>query len=193
MCSVMNSFENLQELWHQDDVGKQPLSSESILKKAAQNHRAIQRNHWGTLGIISLTIVVLLAYFIWLRSYSLSVFTCGLGLMIVSMLVRIGLEGWSLRKFQKLQKDLSLMEFSQQAIGFYHWRKRIHFQFTPLLYGGYIVGFTLLVPTFYTQFSSLFFGYLLLSGYGFLGVFTFFLRKKIKAEMELLAYLKKID
>ena len=193
MHTTMKTFENLQDIWNQqNDLNTNKTASE-LIKKSEEHRKKIKLNHIATLIIIGFTTLILLCYFIWLGIYSVSIFTIGLGLMISSMILRIILELISIKKFNTINIETSLLEYSKNATSFYTWRKGIHFIATPIIYIIYTIGFSLLIPTFQEQFSTPFFIYLLISGYGFLIVFAFFLNKKLKNEMKILAFLKNIE
>lgn len=193
MHTTMKTFENLQDIWNQQkDLSTNKTASE-LIKKSEEHIKKIKLNHIGTLIIIGITTSILLYYFIWLGVYSVSIFTIGLGLMISSMLFRTSLEWISIKKFNALKSELPLLEYSKQAALFYKWRKSIHFVATPIVYLIYTIGLSLMIPTFQEQFSKPFFIYILISGYGFLIVFAFFLNKKLKNEMKILAFLKNIE
>jgi hypothetical protein len=193
MCTTMKTFENLQDIWNKQSISNHKKTAAELIKMAEEHSKKIKLNHIGTLVIIGITILILIPYFIWIGSYSFSFFTLGLALMIISMLTRIMIEGISIRKFNSVKTELPLLEYCEKATQFYHWRKKIHFIVTPIIYMVYLFGFSLLIPTFKTEFSTPFFIYLMASGYGFLIGFAFFLRKKIKNEMKILEFLKNIQ
>jgi len=193
MCTIMKTFENLQDIWNQQPASNATKTSAELIKKGENHIKKVKSNHIGTIAIIGTTTVLLIAYFIWIAKYSFTIFTTGLSLMICTMLLRIILELISIKKFKALKIETSLLEYSKNAASFYTWRKSIHFIATPIIYIVYTIGFSLLIPTFHEQFSTPFFIYLLVSGYGFLIVFGFFLRRKLKHEMSILSLLKNIE
>lgn len=193
MCTTMKTFENLQDIWNAQSISNHKKNTAELIVMAEEHSKKIQLNHIGTLVIIGITTLILITYFIWIGSYSFSFFTLGLALMISSMLIRILIEGISVSKFESMNTELPLVEYCKKATAFYEWRKKIHYVVTPIIYMIYLLGFSLLIPTFKTEFSTPFFIYLVVSGYGFLIGFTFFLRKKLKNEMEILAFLKNIQ
>jgi hypothetical protein len=188
----MKTFDDLQNIWNQQTDSTASTSAQELIEKAHEHTKKIKRNHIGTLCIIGLTTLILIAYFFWIGINSPSLFTVGLGLMIGSLLVRIALEWKSMKRFNVIKTDIPLLEYSRLATQFYDSRKTIHYIATPIIYMVYIVGFSLLIPTFHKHFSTGFFIYLLISGYGFLIGFAFFLVKKLKQEMKILAFLKNV-
>lgn len=193
MCTTMKTFENLQDIWNAQSISNNKKTTAELILIAEEHSKKIKLNHIGTLVIIGITILILIAYFLWIESHSFSLFKLGLELMIASMMIRIMIEGISIRKFNLIKTELPLIEYSKKATHFYDWRKKIHFVVTPIIYLVYTLGFSMMIPTLRVEFSTLFFIYLLVSGYGFLIAFAFFLRKKMKNEMEILEFLKNIQ
>ncbi|WP_159780070.1 hypothetical protein [Flavobacterium sp. 9AF] len=188
----MKTFDELENIWKKQTEIKPNITSDQIIEIAKKQATKIKRNHMGTLITICITTVILILYFFGFGLYSLSFFSIGLGLMILSLVFRIFFELDSLKKFKKINYELSFIAYSHQITQFYQWRRIIHFRMTPIIYVIYIIGFSLLLPTFQKSFSMGFFVYILISGYGFLIGFIFFMRKKIKEEMKTLDFLKKI-
>lgn len=193
MCATMKTFENLQDIWNTQSISNNKKTTAELIVMAEKHAKKIKSNHIGTLVTIGITTLFLITYFIWIGSYSFSFFTLGLALMIFSMLTRIMIEGVSIRKFESINNELPLLDYCKKAAAFYSWRKKIHYVATPIIYVFYLLGFSLLIPTFNEEFSTPFFIYLMFSGYGFLIGFAFFLKKKLKNEMEILEFLKNIQ
>lgn len=193
MRTPMKTFDDLQNIWNQQTDSTTTISAHELIEKANEHTKKIKRNHIGTLCIIGLTALILIVYLIWIGINSPSLFTVGLGLMIASLLVRIVLEWTSMKQFNAIKTDLALLEYSRLAAQFYDSRKKIHYIATPIIYAVYLLGFSFLIPTFHEHFSTGFFIYLLISGYGFLIGFAFFLVKKLKQEMKILEFLKNVN
>ena len=193
MCTTMKTFEDLQDIWQSQNISKNNNNVDELISIANKHQKKIKLNHIGTLTTIGILIIILITYYVWIGSYNFSLFTFGLGLMITSMLIRIVIEGVSIRKFESINTELPLFDYCKKATVFYNWRKKIHYVATPIIYLVYLLGFSLLIPTFYREFSTPFFIYLLFSGYGFLIGLAFFLKKKLKNEMEILEFLKNIQ
>jgi hypothetical protein len=189
----MKTFEELQATWNeQKDSNTKPAAAD-IIKKAAAHTKKIRRNHFWTRIILSVTSVILIFYYIWIDAYKNTVFSLGLGIMITMLIFRIVLEWISIEKLKSLKTDVSLIEYTKLAYQFYQWRKKIHYILTPAIYLAYIAGFTLLLPVFKENFSEAFYLYIVVSGYGFLLFFGFFMIKIIKKEMQLVSFLKNIS
>lgn len=189
----MKTFEELQNIWDQQTEPDVKPTANEIIKKAEANTKKIKRSHFWTKVILSLTSLILIAYYFWVGAYRQTLFSFGLCIMIIMLLVRIALEWVSTKKLENLKIDVNLIEYSKLAHHFYDWRKKIHYIFTPIIYLTYIVGFTLLLPVFKDKFSRGFYLYILSSGYVFLLIFGLFMIRIIKKEIKLLNFLKNIS
>jgi len=189
----MKTFEELQNIWDQQTESNIKPDATDIIKKAEVHTKKIKRNHFWTRIILSLTSIILIAYYIWVGAYKQTIFNFGLCIMITMLLFRIALEWISVKKLENLKTDVSLIEYSKLAQKFYNWRKRIHYILTPIIYITYIAGFTLLLPLFKENFSRGFYLYILISGFGFLLIFGLFIIRMIRKEIKLLDFLKNIS
>ncbi|AWG26035.1 hypothetical protein [Flavobacterium kingsejongi] len=189
----MKTFEDLQNIWNQQTASDTKPAAATVIKKAAEHTKRIKRNHIWTRAILSLTAILLIAYYIWVGAYRQTQFSFGLCIMITMLLVRVTLEWKSVEKLETLKTDVTLIEYSKQANQFYQWRKKIHYIFTPIIYLAYIAGFILLLPVFKEIFSQGFYLYIVLSGFGFLLIFGLLMVRIIKKEIQLLDFLKNIS
>lgn len=189
----MKTFEDLQTIWNQQTEANSNPTVTAIIKKAEAHTKKIKRNHFWTITILSLTSIVLISYFIAVDAYKQTLFSLGLGIMIVMLILRVVLEWISVKKFNNIKTDVSLIEYSKLTHQFYQWRKKINYILTPIVYLTYIAGFSLLLPVFKENLSKGFYLYIVLSGFGFLLFFGFFMIKIIKKEIQLLDFLKNIS
>lgn len=189
----MKTFEELQNTWNQQTESNTKPDATALIKKAEAHTKTIKRNHFWTGAILSLSSVLLITYYIWVAAYKNTIFNIGLCIMITMLLLRVILEWVSMKKFENLKTDATLIDYSKQAHQFYQWRKKIHYILTPLIYLTYIAGFIFLLPVFKDNFSKGFYLYILCSGFGFFIIFGFFMIRKIKKEIMLLDFLKNIS
>lgn len=189
----MEAFDELQNLWTRQPDASSKTSASALMKKGEAHLKKVRAGHWGTIVIISALIVVLIGYFIRMKAYQLNGLSTGLTLMILVMIARVTLEVMSANRFGSIKPDNSLAEFSTKMQGYYAWRKKIHTIFIPLIYLLYAVGFTLLLPAFKASLSWGMYLYCVISGYGFLTAFAFFLIRVLRKEMRLLEFLKALD
>ncbi len=193
MCKKMTEFNKIQEIWNLQTDAKNLINSPEIIAKAEKHAKTLKQNHYWTVGIISVTVLILLFYFFWINAHQWNALTPGLSIMIGMLITRIALEMHSARKLQSIKPDLTVLHYTDKVKRFYHWRKKIHYLLTPIIYVSYFIGFTLLLPSFKANFSSGFYLYCLISGYGFFLVFGYFLIRQINKEMKILKLLNQIN
>jgi hypothetical protein len=189
----METFEELQTIWNKQPNVISSTSAAELMKKGEDHIKKVRAGHWGTIAIISVLVIVLISYFVWVKAYQMNGLRIGLTLMIVVMIARVILEWISAKRFRSIKPDNSLTEFSSKMQEYYAWRKRIHTVFIPIIYILYVIGFTLLLPSFKANLSHGMYLYCLISGYGFLTIFALFMVRILRKEMKLLEFLKKLD
>lgn len=189
----METFDELQTIWNRQPNVMGNTSATELLKKGEAHLKKVRAGHWGTIAIISVLIIVLIGYFIGMKAYQLNGLSIGLTLMIMVMIARVVLEWISANRFGSIKSDNSLAEFSAKMQQYYAWRKKIHTVFIPIIYILYIIGFTLLLPAFKANLSHGMYLYCVISGYGFLTIFAFFLVRILRKEIKLLEFLKALN
>ncbi|MFN5168822.1 MAG: hypothetical protein ACK5DD_04305 [Cyclobacteriaceae bacterium] len=189
----METFDELQTIWSKQPNSIVNTSAAELMERGKAHIKKVRTGHWGTITIISVLIIVLIGYFVGMKSYRMNGLTTGLTLMIVVMIVRVVLEWMSVNRFRSIKAENSLTEFSAGMQGYYAWRKRIHTVFIPIIYILYVIGFTLLLPAFKENLSRGMYLYCMISGYGFLTLFALFMVRILKKEMKLLEFLKGLN
>jgi hypothetical protein len=188
----METFENLQSLWARQEQLPRPTVAE-LIKKGENHIKNLKAGQVATTAILSLLIIILVAYFFWMGAHTRNPLTLGLSIMIGVILLRVALEVVSMRKLRLITPYLTLTEYSEKMQAYYRWRKRIHIIFIPIIYIAYTGGFTLLLPSFKIHLSHFMYWYSIISGYGFLTLFAFALVRILKKEAALLKHLLVTD
>lgn len=189
----METFDELQTIWRMQPKTVKQTTAAALMQKGEAYLKQIRRGHFGTIAIITILLVVLIGYFIWVKALKNPNLTIGLSLMIVVMLARVVLEWISKQRFNSISLNLSFNEYRASVQSYYIWRKKVHTVFIPIIYILYTIGFTLLLPAFKANLSYGMYLYCVISGYGFLVVFAFFMVQILKKEMKTLDFLKKLD
>lgn len=188
----MKDFESLQNVWEEQLDPEKQTTATDLIKKAKAHTKTIKRKHFWTIAVLLVTLFIIVAYFIWINFYGLNFFTIGLGLMMGMLLIRIVLEFISIRKFKKIAIGTSFEDYSQLVVKYYHWRKKIHYVFTPVIYFSYFIGFALILPILKDNLSKDFYNYVLISGIVIFIGLALFIYKQIKRELDLIKYLKSL-
>jgi len=189
----METFDELQTIWSKQPNAIGRTSAAELIRKGEEHIKKVRAGQWGTIAIISVLIIVLVGYFFGMRAYKMNGLTIGLTLMIVVMIARVVLEWMSANRFRSIKPHNTLAEFSTKMQQYYAWRKKIHTIFIPIIYILYVIGFTLLLPAFKANLSYGMFLYCVISGYGFLTAFAFFMVRILRKEMKLLNFLKALN
>ena len=188
----MTDFNDLQQIWELQSNPQSTITASSLILKAEENIKTIKRKHQGTIAILSISVLILIAYYIYTWNAHWSLFSTGLCMMTGMLLLRIGIELVSARRFRTINPVNSTADYSQQIIAFYEWRKKIHFILTPIIYISYTIGFVLILPALKANLSYGFYLYCLISGFLSLIVLVFIIYGQIKKELKLIRFLKSV-
>lgn len=188
----MKSFTNLEQAWQQQSgKGAQRPMPEQLMLLSEEQAKQVKAKFRWTIGLLSLVVLILIAYFATYAGLSFTTFSIGLLLMIGSIAIRIVLEWISTLQFQQLDRLADFSTFLQQSTDFYSKRRILHLLITPLLYATYIIGFVLLLPVFKQEFSYGVYLYFVFSGFGSLLVLAWFIYKANCKELSVLAKLQR--
>jgi len=186
----MTDFKDIQALWNQQPNADQPQAAGAIIARAETSNKRLLATHRGTIGTLSATVLLLAVYFwVYGTTTNPTVLAGGL-LMVVSLLVRIGVEYISYRRFARIKLNTDLRTCLEQTKAFHRVRQQIQFIATPLSLGSYVWGFILLLPYIKAGVSEGFYWYILFSGAFFLLILCVIIYRQIRSEMRLLAQLK---
>lgn len=172
---------NLETLWKSTTNTSIP-NANTIFKEIAKRK---YKQRWSYI-ILSITLLILLVYSTFFLPLVINNFSIGLAVMMGTLIVRICVERYSQYKKEKQLLLLSYNSYKNYLQSFYKKRKWINYVLTPICFLTYIYGFTLLLPYFKTEFSSGFYLYILISGFGSLAVLAIFIAFQIRQEMRFL-------
>tara|TARA_R110002050_G_scaffold15706_4_gene48112 strand:- start:5478 stop:6044 length:567 start_codon:yes stop_codon:yes gene_type:complete len=187
MCAKMTSFEEIKSQWNHQ---KTPETPDNGYKTIIQKVSLIREKQRLTNSILSITILILIAFFIYIAAYKYKLVAWALVVMIASLVIRIGLELHSIKKLNHLNVNTDANSFKQSMILYYKSRVRVHFVWTPILVTLYIIGFILLLPSFKENLSFGFYTYILISSIVSLIIIGVLIIKQIAKELTILKELK---
>ena len=182
----MNDFQNIKNQWQQY---KTPAANHNI-DKIIEKSQGLKRKQTITKVVLGITVLILIAFFIYVSAYKNTRAFWGLGLMIGCLCIRIIIEYASGLKKESFKLHQSMLALNKQLVHYYKARKIIHYLWTPLLFATYIFGFILLLPIFKEQLSSGFYTYILISSiltFIALGTFIGF---QVKKELKIIKSLQ---
>ncbi|MEP1982641.1 MAG: hypothetical protein ABJJ07_03185 [Maribacter dokdonensis] len=186
----MNNFEDLQNTWqNQSKISATEESFKSLLKSV----KSIENKQRTGNAVLTITIITLFAFLLYVSGYKNATFLLGIALMICSLMVRIGIELFSLRRLRSINFSADYNTFKQDLTTYYFFRRFTHFIITPLAIIIYTVGFIILLPLFKVSLSHGFYVYILCSSIVFLTVLCVFIYRQVKNELNKLRQLQKAD
>lgn len=186
----MISFEDLQSQW--DNQSKIEPSKDGF-NKVLNKVRAIRKKQKITNVVLTTTILVLGYFFFYISGYKNSQVILGLALMIGSLVIRVVIEFYSIRKLKNINRLIDFGQFRKKMIQYYQERVKVHFIMTPIITGLYIIGFAILLPLFKASLSKGFYTYIIVSSIVVLLVLGTFITKQIRKELSELRLLKNME
>jgi len=179
----MTSFEEIKSQWKDQKAIEIPNNGHKIIIDKVND---IKKKQKQTNIILFLTILVLIAFFVYIAAYKYLIVASALLLMIGSLAVRIGLELQSIKKLSRLNVNISACSFKENIISYYKNRVHIHLIWTPIIILIYSIGFVMMLPSFKASLSSGFYTYILVSSVVILVILSFFIYKQIMKELSVL-------
>ena len=168
----------LNQLWNS---GKNPsalVQPEALIKKA-KSQRQLQ---YIGITVLSVTVLILIIYAVLFFPKHFNNFSLGLLLMIIPLVFRIALEIGSIYKKQSKITEMDSKAYHNYLKRYYNFRKVVNYAITPVCFGIYVYGLTLLFPYFKSEFSNGFYTYLVVSGIISLLVIAFIIVRGILKE-----------
>ncbi len=177
----------LTQIWKSQKNDVRLEASDSIIKKAEK-----QRNsQFVTIGILSVTLIIVIAYAFAYASNNWNDFTLGLILMISSLFVRIVIEYITIYRKKSRLILLDNRSFQKYLQKHYKIRLRVNYIITPICFGIYVWGFIKLLPYFKNMFSKGFYIYIIISGIAVLVVLSVIIIRVILKEQKFLKQFSK--
>ncbi len=185
----MNNFKDIQSIWDSQENDNTIEIPKTLRKKIKKANSVVNDSHAKTIIILAITaILVTVGYFLIIKQGSLITIT-GLVAMLLALIVRIGIEVMSLNRKKKLDVLATSKHLAKDLSNYYMWRKRIHKFPTLLTVSAYILGVGLLFIEFRVYLTSFWFNFFLMEFVVIALVLFFFIRKKIRQEVNSLAEL----
>lgn len=184
------NFEQLSQNWQNQDHIKDHNSVDQIKSQAQKHTRQLKRKKLWTIGILSLTIITLITFFLSVGAYKNWTESLGLSLMIGMLLIRFIIELISKNQLQRIDQTLDFISYVEKHKQYFKNRQWIHFVVTPIIYLTYFGGFISMLPIFKAELSAGFYLYILISGViVFIGL-AVFIGFHIQKELLSLKFLK---
>jgi len=179
----MTTFEDLKSQWGKQSKQDIPNNGAKLIAKKMNGVKTKQKI---TNVILVVTILILIGFFFYIEAYNVGLVSFALGLMITSLLIRVFIEYFSIKKLNTIDVTMSSSVYSEQLISYYKRRLQTHYIATPIIILAYSVGFIILLPFFKEYLSQGFYYYILISAVIVLFLMVFFISKQIKKELSIL-------
>lgn len=177
----MNNFEEIESNWKNQPEIK---ATEKGFKALLNRIRTIKNKQRITNIVLGSTVIILIGFFFYIAGFNDQQVVLGISLMIGSLLVRMLLEILSMRKLGKMNTLSRQTDFRNDLMVYYRRRKSVHFLWTPIIIGCYVVGFLILLPLFKANLSAGFYTYIVVSSIVLLVFFSVFIAKQIRNEIK---------
>ena len=183
----MEAFEDLKTQWKdQEEVLVPKEGAKQLIEKIA----GIRKKQGFTNLVLSITVVVLIAFFFYISAYNFQTSMIGLLIMIGVLIMRIALEFFSIKKLRNMSLLANAAQYKQEIRKYYASRRKVHFISTPIIVIAYCIGFYILLPGFKASLSTGFYWYIIASAIVTLLVLSLFIGKQIQQELKILRNLK---
>ena len=183
---MSSDFKELRNTWENSkkSLESQSINFDDLYKKIKRKEKENFSSYYGTIIILSITLLVISLFFYYLAPVEKLLSRIGAGLMISGLMFRIIIEIISIYKAKRINNLDSTVTTAENTIKFHQFRKLIHLIVTPIIIGLYTIGFYIITPEFslYLKPWSV---VLIDVSYLFIGVILFIIiRKQVKEEMK---------
>ena len=179
----MNSYDNIKQIWDNQQKTEMVDVPVSLKKKIAKADRVVNNSHISTIIVLSATIVfVSVGYWLLFKKHNL-ISILGIGTMDLALLIRIAFEWQSYKRLKQLDWLNTSSGFSAQITNYYQWRIKIHKYPTWLTAFSYVIGVALLFVEFHKYLPVFWFRFFVVEFIVILVVLFYFIRKWIRKEL----------
>ena len=184
-----DELKKLKNQWKdvKSSVEKPEIEVDDIIEKAKKNKKSVLYAHYGNMLILTLTLIMITAFFYYVTSFQDLISKIGVVFMIGGLALRILIEWVSSIRSKQMDLTKHANSSMNSLLQFYQFRKKIHGPVTISIVGLYTLGFYMLTPEF-SKYIDLHWMIIMDVGY-VIGaiILIIFIRKGIKKEMEELA------
>jgi len=153
---MKNEIDDLKSIWRsaKKSAGQLTVSAPDLIKHAESKKTNAVVSHYANAGILmSVVIMLVLAFYFWFP-FQDTLSRTGIGLMIGGLVVRIGIEFFSISKSKMMKISDTTAQATEHTLAFLEFRKKIHGPVTYTIVGLYIAGFYMLSPEFSRYLST---------------------------------------
>lgn len=148
---MKDELDDLKAMWQKVKVSIEStanVDTSTLITLGNAKKKSMLVAHYATTLILSLLLIVLIAFFHNIISFQTLLSHFGSNLMMGGIAIRIGIEIFSVFRSRQINISDTAAQSLENSISFYQFRKRIHGPITYLIFGLYFVGFYMLTPEF---------------------------------------------
>lgn len=181
-------FNQLKDLW--DESKKNQVSPtpdiEDLIQLAQKKMRSTVRSQWITILVLTITFLVIGAFFKYEVHFKHTISRVGIALMLGGLVIRIFLELISIFLSGKINLTETALKSNHSKMSYFRFRKIMNGPVTVSIVILYSIGFYLLTPEFSLYFSTAMMVLIDLSYILAAVIFIWSIRKAVKKEMTIL-------
>ncbi|WP_303918600.1 hypothetical protein [Draconibacterium sediminis] len=190
---MQTEFNDIKQLWKQDKTSaKDSPDSSAVIKLAEQKKRGTTKTQLANITVLVVVVLALLAYFIFVAKFQLTLSKIGAILMCGSIILRIGIELASIFYAKRFDLSEAALKSNNSILNYFNFRKKIHSTVTIAIIILYSVGFYMLTPEFSHWFPLWLLILIDLSYILAAVIFSYFIRSAIRREMKALNEIKRL-
>ncbi|RKE00285.1 hypothetical protein [Marinifilum flexuosum] len=182
----MNNFKDIKSIYDNQKSPEPTKVPKELKKRIKKADRLVNNSHIKNIIILSITALAIVGIDLFYFTTTSVLFEVGIITMIMALAIRITIELFSYRRKKNLNILCQSDQFISDLKAFYQWRKKIHKYPTYLTFSLYVIGVGLLFIEFYKYLSAFWFNFFLVEFVVIIVVLIFFIRKKIKKEINTL-------
>ncbi len=181
-------FDQLKNFWAESKNAQLPPPSDIdvIIKTAQKKMKSTVRLQWSTIIILTITFVVISAFFIYVAQFKQTISHVGKGLMLGGLVVRILLELISIFLSGKIKLTETALRSNYTTLSYFRFRKIMNGPVTITIVLLYSIGFYMLTPEFSLYFTTQIMVLIDASYILAAAIFTWSIRLAVKKEMMIL-------
>jgi hypothetical protein len=183
-----NQMDNLKNMWQNsrsNDFGK-TTDTDRIIGMAKQKMKSTIKMQLGTILVLLITLVTITVYCFYVAKFKQTISHIGTFLMIAGLTLRIIIEIISIYLSKNINMSETTLKTNNASLVYYRFRKRINGPVTIAIIVIYSIGFYMLTPEFRLYFSTPMLIMIDLSYIFIASMLIWFVRKKIKKEMNII-------
>ena len=188
-------FDHLKALWGESKQERVPPYSDTdeIIRLTQKKMRSSVQSQWATVIILTLTLLVISAFFKYVTQFNHTLSLVGVGFMTGGLVVRILLELISIYRSKQINLAESALQSNRALLSYSRFRNVMNGPVTITILVLYSIGFYMLTPEFSLYFSPVMLLLINLSYIPAAIIFTWSIIKAVKKEKMLMKDILRIQ